>query len=106
MVARGGGVEWASVFPRPLRIEGPRLRANVDAWRGRVAAEVLDADSGTAIEGYGRDDAVPAMVDGLDEPLRWKGRGDLAGLVGRTVRLRFWLWQAELYAFWFAAAPG
>ena len=99
-VSLAGGVEWGSVLTRPLRVDGAALHANLDAWRGRVAAEVVNADTGEALEGYGREDAVPAMVDGTDVTLRWTERTDLSALMGREVQVRFWLWQAELYSFW------
>ena len=41
------------------------------------------------------------MVDSIDEPMRWKERTNLTELRGRTVRLRFSILEAELYAFWF-----
>ena len=39
-------------------------------------------------------------IDSLDEPVRWKEKDDLKELVGRTVRLRFSIWQGELYSYW------
>jgi hypothetical protein len=45
---------------------------------------------------------VPAVVDEVDEAMRWKEKTDLADLVGKMVRVRFSLLNAELYAFWFA----
>jgi hypothetical protein len=101
-VSLKGGVEWGSLLTRPLSVEAPELRVNADAWRGRVAAEVLDADSGQPLPGYAREESVPVMEDGIDQALRWKGKGDLQELMGRQVQVRFWLWQSELYAFWMA----
>ena len=48
------------------------------------------------------DDCLPAVVDEVDVPMRWKEKTDLAELAGKTVRVRFSLLNAELYAFWFA----
>jgi hypothetical protein len=104
-VSLKGGVEWGSVLTTPLRVEAAQLHVNVDAWRGRLAVEVLDADSQEPLPGYTRDDCVPAMVDHIDATIQWKERDDLAELVGRQVRLRFWLWQGELYAFWMQDGP-
>ena len=63
--------------------------------------EVTDAASGQSILDYTRAESQPTIVDNIDEPVRWKEKNDLTDLLGKTVRLRFHLWNAELYAFWF-----
>ena len=101
-VSLKGGVEWGSVWTVPLVVEGPELRLNVDSWRGQVRAEVIDASDGAPIPGYTREESIPAVIDSIDQAVSWADKPDLAELVGRTVRVRFSIWQAELYAFWFA----
>lgn len=71
----------------------------MDAHAGRVRVEILDED-GKAIPGFcGKD--VPAYqgVDQLRLAPHWRDSADLSALVGRVVRLRFHLANAELYAF-------
>jgi len=102
-VSLKGGPEWGSVSTKPVKVTGQRLHINCDSWRGRVLAEVSDAGTGQPIPGFTRSECEPAMVDRIDEPVRWKTRNDLADLVGKTVRLKFHLWNAELYSFWFGA---
>ncbi len=96
-----GGVEWGSVTSAPLQVDGPALHVNADAWRGRVQAELLDPGTGQAIEGFARADSRPLMADHVDEVLSWQGGPCLAALRGRTLQVRFHLWQAELFSFWF-----
>ena len=100
-VSLKGGVEWGSVLTRPLVVNGKELRINTDSWRGRVLTEVLDAAGGQPLEGFTKDDCIPAIVDNVDEPVCWRNGRDLSDLAGQTIRLRFHLWQAELYAYWF-----
>ena len=100
-VSLKGGVEWGSVLTRPLVVSAERLHMNVDSWRGKVLVEVLDAETGGAVTGFARDDSIPVTIDSTDEIARWNDMDDLSGLIGKTVRLRFSLWQAELYSFWF-----
>ena len=100
-VSLKGGIEWGSVLTKPIIVEGSELRVNVDSWRGRVKVEILNADDGQPLPGYTFDESIPAMVNSIDEPVRWKAKPDLAELRSKTVRLRFSLLQAELYAFWF-----
>lgn len=100
-VSLKGGVEWGSVLTKPLLVDGEALRINADSWRGRVLTEVIDAGSGQPIVGYTKDDCIPAIVDSIDECVQWSGGRELKELKGRTVRLRFHLWESELYSFWF-----
>ena len=58
--------------------------------------------TGNRFSGYTFDESVAAMVDSIDEPIRWKEKADVTELRGKTVRLRFSLLEAEIYAFWFA----
>ncbi len=70
--------------------------------RGQGRAEILEASTGQPIPGCGRDESVPAVVDELDTALRWDNKPDISELRGKTVRFRFWILRAQLYAFWFA----
>jgi hypothetical protein len=83
-------------------VENRQLRINADAWRGQIRAELLDAESGRALSGFGLDDCLPVAVDGIDEPVRWRQKADLSALMGRTVRFRFAILRGELYSFWLA----
>jgi len=100
-VALKGGPEWGSVLTKPLTVTSDRLHLNVDSWRGNVQVEVLDADSLQHLDRYAREDCRRVTLDSLDEAVRWNARADLSAWRGKTVRLRFHLWQAELYAYWF-----
>ena len=102
-VSLKGGIEWGSVLTRPLVVSDKTLHINADSWRGRVLIELLDGESGQPIPGFGKDECIPTIIDSIDEAVRWRQRSDLAELAGRTVRLRFHLWQAELYSFWFGS---
>jgi hypothetical protein len=87
------------VVTKPFVLEGDTLQVNVDASGGRFYAEVLDAD-GKAIPGFGAKQA--QFYDDVDELLcqpKWNSGHHLAELKGKTVRLRFHLRHAKLYAF-------
>jgi hypothetical protein len=100
-VSLKGGIEWGSVLTKPLTVTGSSLHVNIDSWRGKVLAEVLDAADQRPIPGFTRAEGLPAVINSLDESMRWKDKKGLSDLLGKTVRLRFHLWNAELYAFWF-----
>ncbi len=81
------------------RVACRKLELNLDARGAAVSVEVLDP-SGQPIAGFARDEAVTIQdVDDLRVRPRWDGRADLDGLVGKTVRLRFYPRNAKLYAF-------
>ena len=91
--------ELGSITTRPLRLDGEILQVNVDSRGGRFYVEVLDAD-GQAIPGFSAAGAV--RYDNVNElRLRpaWSDNSDLAQLRGRTVRLKFYLYNARLYSF-------
>ena len=75
-VSLKSGIEWGSVLTKPMVVEGRELRANIDSWRGRVKVEVLNADDGQPLPGYTLDDSIAAMVDSIDEPMRWQEKSD------------------------------
>jgi len=101
-VSLQGGVEWGSVLTKPIVVEDKALHINVDSWRGQVRAEILDASEGQPIPGFTRDESIPTVIDSIDEVLRWENKPDLSELLGKTVRIRFSVLRAHLYAFWFA----
>ncbi len=101
-VSLKGGIELGSVTTKPLEIDGRELRANIDAWRGQVRAEIVDPEEEKPLPGFSLDDSIPASTDDIDVALGWKEHADLSSLQGRSVRLRFTLIRGEIYAFWFA----
>lgn len=87
------------VVTKSFKLEGDRLAVNVDAKGGWVQIELLD-ETGTGIPGFSGDSAKKhAKVDELRLAPQWKSGGNLSGLKGKTVKLRFTLQNAKLYAF-------
>lgn len=82
----------AIVIAGPMRCTGQPLRVSVDAAGGSFRVGVVDQT------GLGIDDCEPITGNVTDGLVRWKG-SDIAGLKGKTVRLRFELDRAKIYAF-------
>ena len=55
---------------------------------------------GKAIPGFGLDDCQPVTGDSTDAAVTWRG-GDVRRLRGRSVRLRFDMYKADLFAIRF-----
>jgi hypothetical protein len=93
------GEQEACLTTRPVKFSGKRLFVNVNAPKGRLLVEALDAD-GKVIAPFTRDNCTPMSVDSTIQPVRWRGADDLSSLAGKPVRFRFYLTQGQLYSFW------
>jgi len=88
-----------TVVTRPFRLEGRTLQVNVAAAGGALKVELLDA-AGKPIPGFSGDAAnTQPGCDELRLEPQWKNHADLASLKGRTIRLKFTMDNARLYAF-------
>ena len=90
------------IVTKPLVFEGGNLALNVaTSAAGSIQIEVQDAD-GAPIDGYTLDECPEIFCDSLRYIVRWRyPGGDLRGLAGKPVRLRFVLKDADLYSFQF-----
>ena len=78
-------------------LDKPRLLINADAANGELTA-ALAMEDGRPIPGYSKKEFQPIRQDGLDLPMRWSGKNDLAELVGKKIRVRIAARNAALYA--------
>tara|TARA_B110000037_G_scaffold148532_1_gene167779 strand:+ start:639 stop:1337 length:699 start_codon:yes stop_codon:yes gene_type:complete len=97
--SQGAGDKLGTITTKPFVLEGGTLQVNVDAGDGRFYAEILDAE-GNPIPGFTVNEArIFGGVDQLRLEPWWKGQKDLSTLEGKTIRLKFYLLNAKLYAF-------
>ena len=88
------GGEEGVLVTRPVTL-GPRgLTVNLTATGGSATMDILD-ESGSPVPGLR---AQWVGADGLRLEPRWESAGESASVAGRTVRLRFRLRNATLYA--------
>lgn len=100
-VSLRAGEKAGVVTTKPIRFSGERLTLNYDAADGgQVAVEVLDAD-GQPIEGLSRSDCRVLQDDEIAAKVRWSDAERLSSLSGKTIRLRFYLRNADLYSMRF-----
>lgn len=102
-VARAVSADRSSLTTRPMRFSGGHLFVNASV-DGSLRVEVLDA-AGRAIGPFSLGRAVPVTGDATRLAVQWQGRPSLAELAGQTVRFRFTLSRARLFAFWVSATP-
>jgi len=99
----GAGHKGGTVDTCAMRFAAPQLRLNFSTSAvGSVRVEIGD-EEGRALPGFALDDMDPLYGDQLDAPISWKGGGDLSALIGTSVRLRFELHDADVFALRFAA---
>lgn len=85
----------------PITFAGSRLVLNyATSAAGEVRVALLDAD-GSPLPGFAAEDCDPVIGDEIDRTVSWKGDADVSSLVGRPVRLRLHLQDADLYSIQF-----
>lgn len=93
--------EGGEFVTKPLTFDGDELSLNfATSAAGDVRVEIQD-EQGKSLPGYAIEDAVELIGNDIDGVYRWKNGVSVRGLVGKPVRLRFVLRDAELYSFQF-----
>jgi len=83
-----------------LSFDGKYLFVNADILKGKLLIEILD-ESGSPYEGFTAKDCIAIKkVDSTKIFVCWKNRKDLSSLVGKNIRLKFYLTKGSLYSFW------
>ena len=105
--SRGRGTVWTI----PFELNSEAIRVNVHTlYSGFLRCQILSSSRGDAVngdqfiktvEGYTLDDSQSISGDHIDVPLTWNGSADVSALRGQTVRLKFDLYKADLYAIRF-----
>lgn len=96
-----GSSEGGELLTRPLRFNGDKLLLNVKTTdRGSIRVEVQDAE-GKPLEGLTLADCQPIRGDDIAFAVMWKSAAGLSKHAGKTVRLRFELKDADLFALRF-----
>lgn len=93
------GDETGTLETRPVTFQGRHLFVNLDAPKGELKVEILDAE-GKAIAPFTVDNCIPVTADKAKIKVEWKGVSELSRLQAKPVRFRFHLKRGALYAFW------
>ncbi|HUW18121.1 MAG TPA: LamG domain-containing protein [Sedimentisphaerales bacterium] len=83
----------------PLMFEGNQLVLNIKAT-GWAKVAVTD-EAGTELPGFALGDCDTIKADSTAHKVTWRASGDVSGLKGKIVRLKFQMQNAKLYAFEF-----
>lgn len=86
------------LMTKPFVVRHPRLYLNAATWmKGSLRVEALTRDW-QPIPGFTEPEAREIQGDALDHPVRWSSQADLGALVGREIRLKFYMTRARLHA--------
>jgi len=92
------GADGGELTTRVFKFAGEQLVLNyATSAAGSLQVEIQD-DKGVAIPGYTLSDMDPLFGDELDAIATWKSTNRIADLVGKPVRLRFVLHDADLFS--------
>lgn len=93
------------LLTKPLKFSGDQLELNFStSAAGSIRVEIQD-EAGQPISGFAADDCAEVIGNEIARVIRWKGGANVSSLAGKTIRLRFVLKDADLYALRFAALP-
>lgn len=86
---------------KPLQFSGGKLALNFSGSSvGGIQVEIQD-EAGVPLQGYALDDCDMVFGDEIAQVVTWKKSADVSSLGGQTVRLRFVMKDADLYALQF-----
>jgi hypothetical protein len=86
------------VVTRPFTVLHPKLFLNAATWmKGSIRVEALTRDW-QPIPGFSERQARGIQGDALDHPVRWQDNADLSKLIGKEIRLKFYLTRARIHA--------
>ncbi len=89
------------LLTKPLKFTGDRLELNFStSAAGSIRVELQD-EAGKPISGFAAGDCVEVIGNEIERVVRWKGGADVSRFAGKTVRLRFVMKDADLYALRF-----
>lgn len=92
------GVQGGEFTTRSLIFTGKNLYLNyATSTAGSIQVELQDS-SGKPIPGYSMADMSPLFGNELDASILWKKGGNLSAYIGKPVRFRFYLKDADLYS--------
>jgi hypothetical protein len=95
------GWDGGEMITRPLTFTGSQLEINyATSAAGVLQVEIQTAD-GIPVPQYTQADCTALVGDAIDRVVRWGETDDVSALVGKVVRLRFVMREADLFSLCF-----
>jgi hypothetical protein len=87
------------LLTRPVKFTGKHLFVNIDGTQGRLFVEICGKD-GRALPGFTREECFPISTNNTKQIVKWKNGDDLTSFANIPIRVKFYLVNTKLYAFW------
>ncbi|GAA5221869.1 hypothetical protein [Membranihabitans marinus] len=95
------GFEGGTVVTKPFTFDGKELEINYStSAAGSVMIEIQD-ENGSPISGFEMEDCQEIIGNEISRIVSWKNSTDVSALVGKTIRLKISMKDADLYALKF-----
>lgn len=86
------------VITKPFTVQHSKLYLNASTWKqGTIRVEALTPDW-QPIPGFAEPDAQQIQGDALNHPVRWKDNADVSKLLGKQIRLKYYMTRARIHA--------
>ncbi len=86
------------VITKPFTVGHPHLSLNAATWmKGSIRIEALTPDW-QPIPGYTESESREIQGDALDHPVQWKDNINVSKLLGKEIRLKFYMKRARIHA--------
>jgi hypothetical protein len=97
-------LEGGELVTQPIRFDGQRLSLNLSTSAAGSVRVEIQTPGGKAVPGYSLAESHPLYGDSLDLKAAWTGKdADVGELVGKSVRLRFRVEDADVFSYRFEA---
>ncbi|NND32989.1 MAG: hypothetical protein HKN76_10385, partial [Saprospiraceae bacterium] len=101
LASLNAGYKGGEMVTKAFTFEGSQLEINyATSAAGFIKIELQDQD-GKALPRFTLEDAEEIIGNEIKRIVHWKGSSDVSGLMGRVIRIRIVLKDADLYSFKF-----
>ncbi len=98
-VSMSSSADGGYLITPPMRITGPYLFVNANMLGGKLNVELLDSND-KPINGFAKNDFISfENISSTKVEARWTN-ADLNKMVGKEVKVKFYVDRGELYSFW------
>ncbi|CAK7031083.1 MAG: hypothetical protein PETM_01282 [Petrimonas sp.] len=103
-VSASAPMSGGELITKPLIFDGDKLLLNFStSAAGEVKVELQDIN-GKPISGFTLDDCESTFGDTTERIVYWKNGADVSKLKGKSIRIRFFMKDADIYSFKFSNA--
>lgn len=96
-----GRYQGGAFISKPFTFKGNKLEINYSTSAvGEIKIELQD-EQGDPIPGFARDDSQVIIGNEISRVIEWNGNNDVSSLSGKTIRMRIYMKDADLYSLRF-----